>query len=130
MKRSSILFVSAIAFASAAFAAPISPTEKAAMQSAMFQHIDRQLVDGVYFDVDMKLGEVRPLVPAKNHPMILRMGEHFVLCTDFKTKAGESVNVDFYISRRGKAFVIVRAEINNRSPLMALMEAGKVVAAE
>jgi hypothetical protein len=96
----------------------------------MFQHIDRQLLDGVYLDIDLKTGDVRSLIPAKNHPMVLRMGEQFVLCTDFKTRAGESVNVDFYASRRGKSFVIFRTEIDNRAPLTALMDAGKVAPAE
>lgn len=125
-----LILASALLFSGSAIANPVEAAEKAAMQSAMFQHIDRQLVEGRYYDVNLKSGDVRPLVPQKNHPMVLRMGEHYVLCTDFKTTSGDSVNVDFYASRRGKSFVIFRTEIDNRSPLEALMKAGKVTMAE
>ena len=118
--------VAALFLACGANAATLSPADKAGLQSAMVQHIDRQLVEGAYIDLDLKSGDVRRLVPAKNHPMVLQMGEHFVLCTDFKTKAGDSVNMDFYVARRGKFFVIYRTEIANRAPLEALMQAGKV----
>lgn len=130
MSTRALTLVSALLVSAAAIASPVEPAEKAAMQSAMFQHIDRQLVEGHYYDVNLKSGDVRPLEPQKNHPMVLRMGEHYVLCTDFKTASGTSVNVDFYASRRGKSFVIFRTEIDNRSPLEALMKAGKVTMAE
>ena len=130
MKLRLALCVAATLVSGAAFAGTVSPTEKAAMQSAMFQHIDRQLVEGNYLDVDLKSGDVRALVPAKNHPMVLTLGDNYVLCTDFKTKNGESVNVDFYTSRKGKSFVIFRTEINNRAPLEAMMKAGKVTMAQ
>jgi len=130
MKRRLAVLVAATLVSGAAYAGTVSPTEKAAMQSAMFQHIDRQLIEGNYLDVDLKNGDVRALVPAKNHPMVLTLGDNYVLCTDFKTKNGESVNVDFYTSRKGKSFVIFRTEINNRAPLEAMMKAGKVTMAQ
>ena len=130
MRKLLLACVAAALISTSANAAPLSPADKAGLQSAMVQHIDRQLVDGSYMDVNLKSGEFRKLVPAKNHPMVLQMGEHFVLCTDFKTKAGESVNLDFYVARRGKSFVVFRTEIDNRAPLQALMEAGKVAMME
>jgi len=119
-----------IATLSPGIAQSVEPADKAAMQSTMFQHIDRILVDGQYTDVNLANGEIRKLVPQKNHPMVLRMGESFVLCTDFRTQDGEAVNVDFYAARRGKSFVIFRTEIGNRAPLMQLMNSGKVAMAE
>jgi hypothetical protein len=126
MKKLILAAAASVLCAFTASAAPLSAADRAGLQSAMAQHIDRQLVEGAYMDVDLTSGDVRKLVPAKNHPMVLQMGDSFVLCTDFKTKAGESVNVDFYVARRGKAFVIFRSEIANRAPLEALMAAGKV----
>lgn len=58
--------------------------------------------------------------------MILQMGDHFVLCTDFRAKDGKAVNIDFYVARRGKGFVIFHTEVGNRMPLEKLMKDGRV----
>ena len=92
----------------------------------MFQHIDKSVVDGVFLHVDLGVGKVEEFAPAKAHPMILRMGEYFVLCTDFRDKDGKSVNnIDFYVARHGKGFVIFQTEVNNRAALEKLMKEGK-----
>jgi hypothetical protein len=100
--------------------------EKAALQAAMRQHIDRHLVDGAFLDVNLSTGAVRALRPATAHPMLLRLGEYFVLCTDFRDDNGKPVNVDFYLARRGKGYVVFRTDIDSRGPLERLMLAGKV----
>jgi hypothetical protein len=116
--------------ATAAEATPLTPAEQASLQSAMFQFIDRQLVKDKFLKLDLDTGEVRALFPAKAHPMILRMDDGFVLCTDFRDAKGQSVNVDFYVARNGEGFVIYDSEVDNRKPLMALMKSGKVSATE
>jgi len=104
----------------------VSAAEKAALQAAMRQNIDRQLVKGNYLDLNLSTGIVRTLHPVTAHPMLLRMGEYFVLCTDFRDGSGKPVNVDFYMARRAKGFVVFRTEVDNRGPLDRLMGAGKV----
>jgi hypothetical protein len=116
--------------ATAAEATPLTPAEQASLHTTMFQFIDRQLVADKFLDLDLDTGEVRALFPAKAHPMILRMDGGFVLCTDFRDAKGQSVNVDFYVARNGEGFVIYDSEVDNRGPLMTLMKAGKVAAAE
>lgn len=106
-------------------AASLSDTDRLALQAAMVQHIDRQTVDGQFPWFDIKSGAMRSYAPAKSHPMIVLSGETFVLCTDFKDPAGAATNVDFYLVRKGKGFSIIRTEIANREPLVALMDAGK-----
>lgn len=122
-----LLICIALALSPAAFSAEkASAADKASLQAAMRQHIDRQLVGGNYLDLNLSTGVVRTLHPVTAHPMLLQMGQHFVLCTDFRDDSGKPVNVDFYMARRGKGFVVFRTEVDNRGPLDRLMAAGKV----
>lgn len=107
-------------------AGPLSPGDRASLQAGMQQHIDRNLVDGAYLHLDLDSGEVASLHPAAAHPMILRMGPYFVLCTDFRDARGNPVNVDFYMARRGRSFSVFHASVAERGRLEALMKAGKV----
>ena len=131
MKAITQFAVSVMLFVASAvvYATPneVDLSTRAGLQSAMQQHIDRHLVEGAYLQVNLENGSIRPLHPAAAHPMILRMGEHFVLCTDFRDREGKSVNVDFYVARRGKGYVVFHTEIENRGPLERLMKASKVV---
>ncbi len=104
----------------------LSASEKAGLQAAMVQHIDRTLVKGAYLHVDFKDGVVKQLAPAKAHPMIMSMGDNFVLCTEFRAPGGADVNMDFYVARRDKGFVVFHTEVDNRKPLEALINSGKV----
>jgi hypothetical protein len=103
----------------------LTSSERTALHVAMVQHIDRNVVDGLYLQMDLANGKVNKFSPAKSHPMLLTMGEHFVLCTDFKDEAGNATNVDFYVARRVRGFAVFHTEINNRGPLQKLMEDGK-----
>ena len=104
----------------------INAAEKASLQAAMFQHIDRQLIQGSFLHVDFKGGVVEKLSPAKAHPMMLKLGNHYVLWTSFRCADGKDVNVDFYAARSDGGYSIFHTVIDNRGPLMALIKAGKV----
>ena len=82
-----------------------SMADKASLQVAMQQHIDRQLVDGAYLRLEPESGDVVPLYPDTAHTIILEMGEHFVLCYDFRDGEGKAINVDFYLARTDASFV-------------------------
>jgi hypothetical protein len=109
-----------------AYAANITEADRTALHAVMLQHIDRQVVDGMYLRMDLKGGNIEQFAPAKAHPMMFTMGENYVLCTDFKDKDGKTAMVDFYVAKRGKSYAVFQTEINNRDPLMKLMETGKV----
>ncbi|WP_424983806.1 hypothetical protein [Maritalea sp. S77] len=96
------------------------------LQTTMAQHIERHMVNGVIPHVVLDDGIVVDLVPTEAHPMILSYGEGYVLCTDFRDPEGRFVNVDFYVAQGEEGFVIFQMEIDNRAPLHALMEQGKV----
>ncbi len=107
-------------------AAPLSVGDKATLQAAMQLHIDKNLVDGAYLHLDFVNGDVQELYPTASHPLILKFGAYFVLCTDFITKDGKHYNVDFYIAPKGDGYQVFRSEVGNRAPLMRLMKLGKI----
>jgi hypothetical protein len=129
--RHLLLICAALAFCSSALAAEkVGAADKAALQAAMRQHVDRQLVQGGFLDLNLGTGAVRSLHPVTAHPVLLRMGQYFVLCTDFRDVDGKPVNIDFYMVRRGKSYVVFRTEVNNHAPLDRLMSEGKVARLE
>ena len=119
-----------LAFCGAALAEPLGTADKAALQAAMAQHIERQLVDGSFLHLDATQGAVRMLFPAKTHPRIMQLDKYYVLCTDFRDQQGTPVNVDFYLAPGGRSFVVFQTEVANRAPLQALVRAGRVKAVE
>ncbi|MDE1950019.1 MAG: hypothetical protein KGL43_12405 [Burkholderiales bacterium] len=102
----------------------ISTETRVQLQAAMQLQIDRSTVAGSYPVVDLGTGRLRNLHPAAGHPMMLRLGEAFVLCADFRDDAGVPVNVDFYLARRQGRFAVFQVEIANRGPLDALLKSG------
>jgi hypothetical protein len=128
MKRAFFAVALVCGLASGAFAdgPGLAADDKAALQAAMYQHIDSQLVNGAFPRLDMGSESVEQLAVTKAHPMILRMGEHFVLCSDFRSAAGKDVPIDFYVARQDVNFVVFHTEIANRAPLEKMVSAGKV----
>lgn len=102
----------------------VSTNERILLQATMQKSINQQLVDGKYFYFDAINSKVQIVYPAKTHPMIVSYGNHFVLCTNFRTKEGKEVNVDFYITRRNDSFVVFDTLVDDRAPLHKLMKAG------
>jgi hypothetical protein len=111
-------------------AGALSLDDKTNLQAAMQRHLDRGSVDGVYLYLDPSAGTARGLHPVTAHPMILQMGENFVLCYDFRDNAGKDVEVDFYMARKDTSFVVFHSAVGDREMLHQLMKAGKVTRAE
>jgi hypothetical protein len=108
----------------------LSLQDKTALQVAMQRHVDRQSVNGAYLHLDPATGEVMKLHPVTAHPMIMKMGQNYVLCFDFRDEAGKSAEVDFYMAPKGKTFVVFHDAVANRALLKRLMKAGTVSRAE
>lgn len=107
-------------------AAALTLAEKASIQASMQRHVDGQLVDGVLLFLDQKAGEVQRLHPVTAHPMILTMGDHYVLCFDFRDDSGKNVPVDYYMARRDGEYVVFHTAVADRVLLKRLMADGKV----
>lgn len=97
---------------------------RARLQAAMQQHIQQQVVDGAILHFDTDTGKVTPLYPTQAHPMVIAMGDHFVLCTDLRDKSGIAMPLDLYMTRKGRSFVVFHSEIDNRKPLQRLLKKG------
>ena len=108
----------------------VGTADKAALQAAMQRHIDRNLVNGAYLHLDFASGDVRKLHPVKAHPMILQMGEYFVLCSDFRDTTGKKVNIDFYLARRDRSYIVFRSAVDDRHKLERLMKKRKITRLE
>lgn len=97
---------------------------KAELQAATQRHMDRSAINGALPFMNLETGEVEPLYPTETHPLILSMGDGFVLCADLRTADGSHRLVDFYLAPSGKRYKIIRTEISNRAPLKALIALG------
>jgi hypothetical protein len=128
LNRRSALVVLPLCAAAAAQAAgspgKVSTDERVQLQSAMQMHIDRTTVAGSYPVLNLATGKVRQLHPAAAHPMMLRLGDYYVLCADFRDDAGKAVNVDFYLARNDRKFTVFQVEVANRAPLDGLVKEG------
>ena len=97
---------------------------KAELQVAMQRHLDRNTINGALPFMNLETGKVEQLYPTESHPMILTMGDSFVLCADLRSADGTKRILDLYLTPAGAQYRIIRTEIDNRKPLKALMAAG------
>ena len=134
MRLLSLLLVAVVLglgfWAGASDAWALGLSEKAELQAAMQRHVDRQSIEGTYPALDPGSGEVLRLHPVTAHPMILQMGEDFVLCFDFRDGKGQDVPVDFYMTRKDGTFMVFHSAARNRQMLHDFMKAGKVSRAD
>lgn len=125
MMRLAILSLVLLSFASTSLAAD-GTVDKARLQAAMQQHIERNLVDGAILHLDTETGQVKPLYPTQAYPMILAMDDYFILCADLRDKDGNAMPLDLYMAPRGRSFAVFHSEIDNRTFLEKLMKDGTV----
>lgn len=92
----------------------------------MQRHIDSGMVNGNYLQLNETTGQVRELRPLAAHPIILRMGEYFVLCSDFRNRDGQNVNIDFYLAEKGRGYFVFDEMVEQRELVKRLMKAGKL----
>jgi hypothetical protein len=121
----SLLLVLTLGSALAA-SARSSAQVKVSLQVAMQQHIDRSLVNGIYLYLDPTTGDVTNLYPVSPHPIIMRMGEFFVLCSNFRDDNGITVNVDFYMAQAKQGYKVFHTAVAQRDLLEQLIKAGKI----
>lgn len=130
MKRTmlSALLSGTLACATLPALAEDTTTLMTTLQAATQRVIERSMIDGAIQHLDLTTGQVTQLYPTENHPMVVSMGGNYVLCADLTDGKGNAMPVDYYLAPRGERYALIRTEINNRGPLMALMDAGKASA--
>jgi len=102
----------------------LTTADKVALQTLMAEYIEQHTIGDAFLHVDPATGTLEKLYPVTQHPMIVRLNKVVVLCADLRTKAGKTVNADFYVTRDDGKFVIFQTEIDNRAPLQALLMKG------
>ena len=102
--------------------APVPDSELASLQAAMQTHIDQSLVDGALLQLDEKTGKVRPLYPAKAHPMIESLGKYFYLCANFRDEQGTEVMVNFFAAKDHDKYVVFHTTFEENKKLESLIE--------
>ncbi len=97
------------------------------LQAALQRSLDASLIEGAILRVDLASGQVQSYYPVENHPMILEMGDLYVLCSDLMSKDGDRVTVDYFFAPTDGTYTVIQTEIDNRAPLEALMKAGELI---
>ncbi|MBQ0748584.1 MAG: hypothetical protein KBT70_00165 [Roseovarius sp.] len=100
------------------------------LQAALQRSLSRSMMEGALPHLDLTTGQLTKFYPTENHEIILKMDEVYVMCATLLGPDGKEVPVDYYISQSGGRYGVIRTEINNRTPLKALMDAGRATRLE
>ncbi|MEM8978045.1 MAG: hypothetical protein AAGD04_01045 [Pseudomonadota bacterium] len=120
-----IALVCAICLAPASALANTSTELKSTLQASMQRTIERATVEGALHHINLETGEESRYYPTDRHPMIVQLGDVYVMCAELKTKEGTEHTVDFYMVENGRRYTLIRTEIDNRAPLKELIGDGK-----
>ena len=96
------------------------------LQASMQRFIDRNVIDNTFVAINLEDGVLEEFVPTKAHEWILQGDGFFVLCSDMRDRSGNSVTVDYFMTKVGRSYRVLRTEISNREPIRSLMRAGKL----
>lgn len=100
------------------------------LQAALQRNLSRTMIEGSLPHLDLITGELTRFYPTENHEVILKMADVYVMCATLVTADGQEATVDYYMTRNNASFGVIRTEIDNRTPLKALMDAGKAIRLE
>ncbi|MGX0976830.1 hypothetical protein ACSSVY_002550 [Roseovarius sp. MBR-51] len=131
MTRFAFFALLALCLFSGAGAQAESLTEvRTQLQAALQRSLSRSMMDGALPHLDLTTGQLTKFYPTENHEIILKMDEVYVMCATLIGPDGKEVPVDYYISQNAGRYGVVRTEIDNRTPLKALMDAGRATRLE
>ncbi|MCU7841228.1 MAG: hypothetical protein KZQ94_17840 [Candidatus Thiodiazotropha sp. (ex Troendleina suluensis)] len=109
------LMVVALFTCSSAFAADdasIKGETRSKIQSAMSEMIDRNTVNNVYSHFDPIKGELHNLDLVELHDGIVKKGNYYVSCADFRNSKGKMLDIDFLVLEKDDGFVATQAVIH------------------
>ena len=108
-----------------AAAGPISQDDKVALQMALLEYVDANLMGDQFFYFDPGSETTVGLYPANLHPMIVPNGEIVFLCADFRDADGGKVDVDFVARKHEGQFLVFQTLVNNRDVVRRAMKRSK-----
>ena len=81
------------------------------VQAAMNRHIESHTIDGRYVMFDGPAGRILRLDAAKLHAGIVKKGDFYVSCADFKN-GDAKLDVDFLVAETGGTFIVADAIVH------------------
>ena len=105
-----------------AAAGPIGQDDKVALQMALLEYVDANLMGDRFFYFDPVSETAVGLYPANLHPMIVPNGEIVFLCADFRDADGGKVDVDFVARKHEGRFLVFQTLVNNRDVVRRAMK--------
>lgn len=131
MIRLALLALLALGVLQATDAQAQSLTElRTQLQAALQRSLGRTMMDGALPYLDLSTGQLSKFYPTENHEIILKLEEVYVMCATLLAPDGQEVPVDYYMTQSNGRYGVIRTEINNRTPLKALMDAGRATRLE
>lgn len=103
----------------------ISQEDKVALQMALLEYVDANLIGDQFFYFDPNSEATIALYPANLHPMIVPNGEIVFLCADFRDADGGKVDVDFVARKQDGEFFVFQTLVNNRDVVRRAMKRNK-----
>ncbi len=100
------------------------------LQATLQRNLSRSMIEGALPHFDLTTGELTRFYPTENHEIILRIADVYVMCATLVSADGREATVDYYMTQSGGSYSLIRTEINNRAPLLALMKTGKAIRLE
>ena len=97
---------------------------KAELQAAMHRYIEAKSDEGTFLYVDSLTGSLNRLRPLAAHPKILMTDAYYILCSDFRAAGGERVNVDFFVAKTKRGFLVFEHTVEEREQVKRWMKAG------
>lgn len=83
------------------------------IQYSMQQYIDGQSVDGKLYLYDPLKGELLKLALDELHSGIVKKGDFYVSCADFKDQNGRKIDVDFLVRKNGNRLITTQGIVHS-----------------
>lgn len=90
----------------------IKGVERMEVAKAMKEHIDSHKVDGKYLIYDGASNVMRSLTLTALHDGIVKKGDFYVSCADFKDEKGNELDLDFLVINDGKDYKFVQSLVH------------------
>ncbi len=86
--------------------------ERVAIKTAMGQHVQTNTIGSRYVIYDNQKGELKRLTLDNIHEGIVRKGEFFVSCADFRDADGALYDLDFLVAKEGPEYRVIQALVH------------------
>jgi hypothetical protein len=86
--------------------------ERVAIKTAMGQHVQANTLKANYIIYDNQKGELKKLTLDNIHEGIVRKGDFFVSCADFKDASGKLYDLDFLVAKQGDDYRVIQALVH------------------